>query len=310
MIDRVYPAKTQHGLSPLAAQVVASPPTQTPSSNRRDRSKTGHLLQRQPRRLTPFDLTDRVAWVIGGAGLLGNAVCRALAEQGAQMVISDIHGPSADRDAQALRNEGFKAHSTEMDAGDERSIVDNLNQLLARHGRIDVLVNMAYYYTKKSWDALSAADFEAGLRVSLTGAFVATREVGKAMREQGGGSIIHFSSMYGLVSPDPNMYPATQACNPIDYGVAKAGILQLVRYQAVQLARDGVRVNAIVPGPFPVPSTQGRDTEFIRRLEAKVPMGRVGQPEEIAGAVVFLASDAASYVTGTQIAVDGGWTAW
>ena len=126
----------------------------------------------------------------------------------------------------------------------------------------------------------------------------------------GHGSIVHFSSMYGVVSPDPRMYPATQAVNPIDYGVAKAGILQLVRYQAVQLAPTGVRVNAIVPGPFPIPSTQGQDSEFMQRLRAKVPMGRVGNPKEIVGAVVFLVSDAASYVTGTQIVVDGGWTAW
>jgi len=106
------------------------------------------------------------------------------------------------------------------------------------------------------------------------------------------------------------MYPSSQAVNPIDYGVAKAGILQMVRYQAVQLARSGVRVNAIVPGPFPIPYTQGQDDEFMRRLRNKVPMGRVGNAPEIAGAVVFLASDAASFVTGTQIAVDGGWTAW
>jgi NAD(P)-dependent dehydrogenase (short-subunit alcohol dehydrogenase family) len=173
-----------------------------------------------------------------------------------------------------------------------------------------VLVNMTYFYTKKAWDEMPAEDFDAGLRVTLTGAFVATREVGKVMREQKLGSIIHFSSMYGVVSPDPRMYPASQAVNPIDYGVAKAGILQLVRYQAVQLAPLGVRVNAIVPGPFPIPSTQGQDSEFMQRLKSKVPMGRVGNPPEIAGAVVFLASDAASYVTGTQIVVDGGWTAW
>jgi NAD(P)-dependent dehydrogenase (short-subunit alcohol dehydrogenase family) len=197
-----------------------------------------------------------------------------------------------------------------VDVGTEAEIISATSNLFAKHGRLDVMVNMTYYYTKKPWEELSAADFNAGMRVSLTGAFLATREAGKLMRTQGHGSIIHFSSMYGVVSPDPRMYPATQAVNPIDYGVAKAGILQMVRYQAVQLASSGVRVNAVVPGPFPIPSTQGQDVEFMKRLQAKVPMGRVGNPKEISGAVVFLASDAASYVTGTQITVDGGWTAW
>jgi NAD(P)-dependent dehydrogenase (short-subunit alcohol dehydrogenase family) len=116
--------------------------------------------------------------------------------------------------------------------------------------------------------------------------------------------------MYGLVSPDPRMYPPTQRMNPIDYGVAKAGILQLVRYQAVVLAPQRVRVNAIAPGPFPMPDTHGTDDQFMSRLCGKVPLGRVGKPDEITGPVVFLASDASSFVTGTNIVVDGGWTAW
>ncbi len=260
--------------------------------------------------LRRFDLTGKVAWVIGGAGLLGTEVCQALAEHGAHVICSDVRHEQAIGIATALHNRDLTADAMTVDIGDEARVIEATADILAKFGRIDVLVNMTYYYTKKPWDELTAADFDAGLRVTLTGAFVATREVGKVMRSQGHGSIIHFSSMYGVVSPDPHMYPATQAVNPIDYGVAKAGILQLVRYQAVQLATAGVRVNAIVPGPFPIPSTQGQDSEFMQRLKAKVPMGRVGNPAEIAGAVVFLASEAASYVTGTQIVVDGGWTAW
>ena len=233
-----------------------------------------------------------------------------LAEHGAHVICSDLRHDPAAGIVDALRSRGLVADALEVDIGDEARVTEATAKLRAQHGHIDVLVNMTYFYTKKAWDELTAADFDAGLRVTLTGAFIATREVGKVMREQGHGSIIHFSSMYGVVSPDPRMYPASQAVNPIDYGVAKAGILQLVRYQAVQLASAGVRVNAIVPGPFPIPSTQGQDSEFMQRLRAKVPMGRVGNPPEIAGAVVFLASDAASYVTGTQIVVDGGWTAW
>jgi NAD(P)-dependent dehydrogenase (short-subunit alcohol dehydrogenase family) len=260
--------------------------------------------------LTRFDLSGKVAWVIGGAGLLGTEVCRALAEHGAHVICSDLRQDQATSVVGALRNRNLTVNALSVDIGDESQVVDATAKLRAEFGRLDIMVNMTYFYTKKAWDELPASDFDAGLRVTLTGAFVATREVGKLMRGQRAGSIIHFSSMYGLVSPDPRMYPASQAVNPIDYGVAKAGILQLVRYQAVQLASAGVRVNAIVPGPFPIPSTQGQDSEFMQRLKAKVPMGRVGNPREIAGAVVFLASDAASYITGTQIVVDGGWTAW
>ena len=260
--------------------------------------------------LTRFDLSGKVAWVIGGAGLLGTEVCGALAEHGAHVICSDLRQDQAEIVVRALRSRNLTADASSVDIGDESQVVNATAKIGAEFGRLDVLINMTYFYTKKAWDELSASDFDAGLRVTLTGAFVATREVGKLMRSQGSGSIIHFSSMYGVVSPDPRMYPASQAVNPIDYGVAKAGILQLVRYQAVQLAAAGVRVNAIVPGPFPIPSTQGQDSEFMQRLKAKVPMGRVGNPREISGAVVFLASDSASYVTGTQIVVDGGWTAW
>jgi NAD(P)-dependent dehydrogenase (short-subunit alcohol dehydrogenase family) len=260
--------------------------------------------------LRRFDLTGKVAWVIGGAGLLGTEVCRGLAEHGAHVVCSDLRDNLANEVVAELRRRDLAADAIALDIGDEAAVTAATSDVRARWGKIDVLVNMTYFYTKKPWDELTAADFDAGMRVTLTGAFVATREVGKIMREQKHGSIIHFSSMYGVVSPDPRMYPASQAVNPIDYGVAKAGILQLVRYQAVQLATAGVRVNAIVPGPFPIPSTQGQDSEFMQRLKGKVPMGRVGNPREIVGAVVFLASDAASYVTGTKIVVDGGWTAW
>jgi NAD(P)-dependent dehydrogenase (short-subunit alcohol dehydrogenase family) len=116
--------------------------------------------------------------------------------------------------------------------------------------------------------------------------------------------------MYGLVSPDPSIYAPRWKVNPIDYGAAKAAVMQMVRYQAVMWGPSNVRVNAIVPGPFPNPAGQGNDEEFIARLSRKTPLGRVGRAEEIAGAVAFLAADASSYITGSHLIVDGGWTAW
>jgi NAD(P)-dependent dehydrogenase (short-subunit alcohol dehydrogenase family) len=268
------------------------------------------VKQPHPQAVSRFDLTDRVAWVPGGAGLLGTAVCRALAEHGAHVIVSDIRGDAAEKNVGELRDAGLRAEATQIDIGNERSVIDQVEQIVARHRRIDILVNMTYQHTKSSMERLTAAEWNEAIGVTLTGAFVVTREVGRVMGEQGGGSIIHFSSMYGIVSPDPRMYPPTQRMNPVDYGVAKAGILQLVRYQAVVLAPNRVRVNAVAPGPFPFPTTHGTDGQFMARLKDKVPMGRVGKPEEITGAIVFLASDAASFITGTNITVDGGWTAW
>lgn len=269
-----------------------------------------HVAKPHPQALARFDLTDKVAWVIGGAGLLGSATCRGLAEHGAHVVVSDVRGDEAELVVDTLRSQGLAAEARFVDIGDEDLVTSVAKEIGADLGRLDVMVNMTYAHTKRPWDELSAAEFEASMRVSLTGAFVATREAGKAMSAQGRGSIVHFSSMYGKVSPDPHMYPETQPVNPLAYGVAKAGILQMVRYQAVQMAESGVRVNAVVPGPFPLPLKHGQDGEFMRRLKAKVPMQRVGIPDEIIGPVIFLASDAASFITGTELVVDGGWTAW
>ena len=260
--------------------------------------------------LKRFDLTGRVAWVIGGAGLLGTAVCHALAEHGAHVVVSDLREPEAAALADAIRGKGLSAEAVPVDASQEESIVAAAETVLARRGAIDCAVNMTFFYTRTPFDEMTTEQWERGMRVSLTGAFLVSREAGRAMAARGKGSIVHFSSMYGVVAPDPRMYPPPMPPNPVDYGVAKAGVSQLVRYQAVMLAARGVRVNAIVPGPFPYPWSQGQDEAFMSGLRGKVPMNRVGDAEEIAGGVVYLCSDASSYVTGTQIVIDGGWTAW
>ena len=130
------------------------------------------------------------------------------------------------------------------------------------------------------------------------------------MAARGSGSIVLFSSMYGSVSPDPRVYEAPTNPNPIEYGVGKAGIQQMARYLAVHWGGQNVRCNSISPGPFPNPGIQAGQPAFIERLAGKVPLGRVGQAPEIAGAVAFLLGDAASFITGQNLAVDGGWTSW
>ena len=257
-----------------------------------------------------FDLTGKVALVVGGAGYLGSSICRGLAEHGAHVIIADINESLARETADLLNNDKLSAESIHMDLSDEDSVKTAIDRIIDRHGNLDIVVNCAFYYTGKSFEEMSMADWEKGMRISLSGAFVLSREASRVMAAQGSGSIIQFSSMYGNVAPDPGIYAPDLKVNPIDYGAAKAGISQMTRYLAVMLAPKGVRVNSIAPGPFPDPRGQGGKDAFVKRLSDKVPMGRLGKAEEIVGAVVFLASDAASFVTGAEIVVDGGWTAW
>ncbi|MBN4060820.1 SDR family oxidoreductase [bacterium AH-315-I18] len=241
---------------------------------------------------------------------MGVPICRALAEHGAHVIIADVNAKASEKAAALLTGEGLLAEAACLDVSDEQAVTQAVVDIAEHHGRLDIAVNMTTYSTGKSMQEMTLADWNKGLAVSLGGAFVFSREVGKQMACQGHGSMIQFGSMYGKVSPDPRIYQPDMKVNPIDYGAAKAGIHQIVRYQAVMLARQGVRVNAVVPGPFPAVSGHGNNSDFVEKLSQKVPMGRVGKAPEIAGAVVFLASDAASYITGTEIVVDGGWTAW
>lgn len=257
-----------------------------------------------------FNLTGRVVLMVGGAGYLGTPSCEALARQGATVIIADKRLDAALTTARLLQDSGLQAEAMALDLADEQSTGRAIDEIRARHGRLDVAINATAFSTGRPVETMTAQEWEAGMRITLTGAFVLSREAGRVMIEQGGGSIIQFGSMYGMVSPDPRVYEPPMNVNPVDYGVAKAGILQMVRYQAIAWGPKNVRVNAIVPGPFPNSANPLNTAAFQGRLANKVPLGRVGRASEIAGAVVFLASDASSYITGTQIVVDGGWTAW
>lgn len=259
---------------------------------------------------SPFDLHQRDIWVFGGAGYLGHAVVAQLLQRQARVLCVDL----PDRAAAMLEKHGLQ-HAEVTPASLDAANVGALEtfveeQIVHRGGVPHGLVVMTYASTAKTFADLTPDDFDHANHGNLTATFALARAVGQRMAAAGQGSIVLFSSMYGSVSPDPRVYETPMNPNPIEYGVGKAGIQQMARYLAVHWGPQGVRCNSISPGPFPNPGFQQEQPEFVQRLAHKVPLRRVGQAPEIAGAVTFLLSDASSYITGQNLAVDGGWTVW
>ncbi|MGD1024286.1 MAG: SDR family oxidoreductase [Candidatus Sulfotelmatobacter sp.] len=268
-----------------------------------------------PNVLSRFLLDGRVAFLSGAAGHLGQSMARALAGAGAHVVLNGRREGALQSLAAELAGKGNQVSIACFDITDENAVRTHLDKIAQAHNRLDILVNNANSGRPGTIHSATAEDFHHAYRVNVVAAFQLLqlslpllRESGK--RTAGGASVVNISSMYGSVSPDPSIYGTSGANSPPYYGSAKAALIQLTRYAACHLASDRIRVNCISPGPFPASEFLERDPGFGDRLSAKVPMGRVGSPHEVEGPLLFLASDAASYVTGANLAVDGGWTAW
>ena len=255
-----------------------------------------------------FDLTGKVALVSGAAGHLGRAIATALAEAGADVVTTSRDRTRAEAVAEELPTTGRQRHlGIRLDHLDEPSIGEGFEQALAEFGHVDIVVNNGHQMTTDDLTTISRDEFDGQLG-NATGYFLLSRRFHDHVVERSGsGSLIFVSSMYSLVASYPDAYEQIGPANPVAYQVAKAGVNQMMRHLAVYWAKDGVRVNCISPGPFPGSSA---DQRLVSRLEEKSPMRRIGRPDELKGAVLYLASDASSYVTGHNLVVDGGWTAW
>jgi len=251
-----------------------------------------------------FDLSGRVALVTGASGWLGQAFARALAEAGATVVAASRDAERAERTAAAL---GPSHRGVVIDQLDETSIRRGFAEAVEQAGKVDILVNNANAANPKDLTTATAEDFD-GVLKNATGYFLLARELrDHVVARRAPGSVVMIGSMYGQVASYPDAYAGICPASPVTYHTLKGGIINLTRHLAVYWARDRVRVNCLSPGPFPGPKAPA---EMVERLKTRSPMGRMGRPEELKGALLLLASDAGSYLTGQNLTVDGGWTAW
>jgi NAD(P)-dependent dehydrogenase (short-subunit alcohol dehydrogenase family) len=273
--------------------------------------------------LDRFDLTDRVSVITGGAGLLGAEFCRTLAEAGAAVAVVDLDGQAATRLADSLVHAGYRALALPTDITQPESVTEMVRRVVEAFGRLDILVNSAALDPK--FDPAAAArgiapgrfeDFpldkwQAALQVNLTGMFLITQACVRPMLEQGKkGSIINICSTYGLNGPDQRIYRSKDgsqpAFKPVYYSVTKAGVLGFTSYLAAYYAGTQIRVNALTPGGV----FNDHEETFVQNYSAKTVLGRMARKDEMNGGLLFLASDASSYMTGANLVIDGGWTAW
>ncbi len=262
-----------------------------------------------------FSIAGRVILVTGATGHLGQALSRAIAVAGATPVIAGRSQAKLDALALDLRNQRPECMAVAFDVGEPDQCHAAIAEIRDRIGRLDGIVNCANQARVGTLSGSTTIDFDAACRQNLSGPFVLMQAAlpllqSAARLHSGGASIVNVASMYGHVSPDPRIYGDSGKNNPPFYGAAKAGLLQLTRYLAAHLGPDRIRVNSVSPGPFPPASIAGTDPVFHSKLCEKTPLGRTGAAEELVGPVLFLLSDAASFVTGADLKVDGGWTAW
>jgi NAD(P)-dependent dehydrogenase (short-subunit alcohol dehydrogenase family) len=270
-----------------------------------------------------FDLAGRVAVVTGGAGLLGAEFCRTLSEAGAGVAIADLDKEAAATVAESLTGTGQHARAFATDITSPTSVAALVEGVLAAFGRLDILVNSAALDPKFDADALAQGvapgrfeDFpleqwNAALGVNLTGMFLVTQACVRPIIEAGAkGSIINICSTYGLNGPDQRIYRkrdgSQPAFKPVYYSVTKAAVLGFTKYLAAYYAGTEIRVNALTPGGV----FNNHDEAFVENYSAKAILGRMARKDEMNGALLFLASDASSYMTGGNLVVDGGWTTW
>ena len=265
-----------------------------------------------------FSLSGKVVLVTGGAGLLGQVFCQAFADSGADVAVVDIDDQVAKSVAANIATKsGRKVRGIGCDITSSETVSKMVKTVVSELGRIDVLINNAASKGSsldeffKPFEDYSLQTWREVMSVNIDGLFLVAQAVGKQMKLQGGGSIIQTSSIYGVVAPDQRIYEGSEyngrpINTPAVYSASKAAVLGLTSYLSTYWANSGIRVNSLTPGGI----SSGQNKTFDEKYSNRVPLRRMGQASELVGALIYLASDASSYVTGQNIIVDGGLSAW
>lgn len=256
--------------------------------------------------LDRFSLKGRVALVTGGAGpLFGRSISGALVEAGATLITASRSLENNRIFAEKLSQQGFNAHGMQLDITELESVNRLHDQIIEEFGRLDILVNNAVVQRAGSFETETPGDWLASAKGDMVGLFAMCKAFIPDMLHNGKGSIINISSIYGIVGNDPTLYEGTTLLQPPHYNFVKAGMINFTRYMANYYGKQGVRVNCVSPGGY----FNNQPEPFVRNYCKRVPIGRMLGSEDLKGAIVFLASDGSEYVTGTNLVVDGGWTA-
>jgi NAD(P)-dependent dehydrogenase (short-subunit alcohol dehydrogenase family) len=265
-----------------------------------------------------YNVTGKVAVITGGAGLLGRRYADALAQAGAIPVIADVDGTLAEKLAREIEEKyRASARGFAVDITSKNSLEECKDRVIKEFGKVDVLINNAGI-SGKAEDATVApgfedyplAEWEKAFAVNVTGMFLAAQVFGREMAKQERGVIVNVCSIYGILSPDQRIYEKAgaekQFIKPVSYAVSKSAILNFTRYLATYWASKNIRVNTLTPGGV----FDNQDADFVKKYSERTPMGRMANPEDMVGPMLFLVSDASAYMTGANIIVDGGWSAW
>ena len=267
--------------------------------------------------LDKFKLNNKVAFVIGGLGLIGIEVVKAIAEAGAKTVILDINDDKGIKRVSELNQRGLNISYENFDCANIHNLDDNFSSILNKYNDLDIFINCSYPRTEdwaeNSFKDISLDSYRKNIDIHLNSYVWLARLAAEAMVQfTKGGSIIQFGSTYGIVGQDLSIYHGTDMSENMSYSVIKGGIANFTRQMASYYGEKNIRVNTICPGGiegYVAGKQDKQNTIFVNNYSQKTPLKRMGKPEEIASSVLFLASDASSYITGATFMVDGGWTA-
>ncbi|HAT2115964.1 TPA: SDR family oxidoreductase [Legionella pneumophila] len=267
--------------------------------------------------LSMFDMQDKVVVVTGGTGILGSTYCECLVNTGATVIIADLSQDKCDKLAWKLNDNGIGlAKAYAVDLSSEASVKSWAEKIIIENKKIDVLINNAATKSKnffKPIDEFSLEEWNSILNVNVTAIFLTAKYIGTQMLKQSAGSIINISSIYGVVGPDQSIYEGSYyedlggAINtPLIYSTSKGAIIAMTKYLASYWGAKGIRTNTLTPGGV----FSGQNDVFVEKYSKRVPLNRMADMNEMLGALLFLASDASTYVNGQNLIVDGGLTAW